>query len=133
MRPCAPQEETHPWLPSVAAPRRRSELVRISCSQFRDSAIPILKPSWRLKMTRIAVLSIAVFATSVAHADEPPKHLGEAQNLVKHLELKYTNYEHGPPNVKWTEPVESHADCSGFVDALFAHAYGYDKDAFKRW
>jgi hypothetical protein len=60
-----------------------------------------------------------------------PKHLTVAKQLVAHLDLANTNYEHGAPSVIFTAPYESHADCSGFVDALLAYSYGIDKDAFR--
>lgn len=70
-----------------------------------------------------------------ALADEAraPKHLVDAEELVRHLELKHTNYEHGQAEIKWTGKRESHADCSGFLDELLKHSYGYDAEQFKRW
>jgi hypothetical protein len=70
-----------------------------------------------------------------ALADEPraPRHLADAEELVRNLELKHTNYEHGQPEIKWTGTRESHADCSGFLDELLMHSYGYDAQQFKRW
>lgn len=62
-----------------------------------------------------------------------PAHLREARTMVDRLSLDQTNYEHGPPIVKWDEPKASHADCSGFMDALFMHTYHYDAAAYKRW
>jgi hypothetical protein len=61
-----------------------------------------------------------------------PKHLAVAENLVTHLSLANTNYEHGKPSVKFTEPCESHADCSGFADELLTYSYGYDKQQFRK-
>lgn len=68
-------------------------------------------------------------------AEEPrvPRHLADAEDLVRNLELKHTNYEHGKADIKWTGTRESHADCSGFVDGLLMHSYGYDAEQFKRW
>ena len=68
-------------------------------------------------------------------ADEPrlPRHLAQAEELVRNLELKHTTYEHGKVEIKWTPTRESHADCSGFIDELLKHSYGYDAAQFKRW
>jgi hypothetical protein len=63
----------------------------------------------------------------------PTKHLAEAQELVKRLDLKHTSYAHGEPHIVWTGTCESHADCSGFIDLLLTHSYGYDPDAYKKW
>jgi hypothetical protein len=59
--------------------------------------------------------------------------LTDARDLVQHLELKHTNYEHGKADVIWTGVRASHADCSGFLDALLMHSYGYGSDEFKTW
>jgi NlpC/P60 family len=88
-------------------------------------------------MTRRAAIAVILcFVPSLClRAEEPkqPKHLAEAKDLVEHLDLKNTNYEHGAGDIKWTGTRESHTDCSGFLDKLFEHSYGYDKEAFKRW
>ena len=65
-------------------------------------------------------------------APAEPKHLTAAKQLVAHLDLAATNYEHGTPSVKFTAPYESHADCSGFADALLQYSYGLDKEQFRK-
>jgi hypothetical protein len=60
-----------------------------------------------------------------------PKHLAVAKQMVAHLDLANTNYEHGTPSIKFTTPYESHTDCSGFADALLTYSYGLDKDALR--
>lgn len=62
-----------------------------------------------------------------------PKHLVNAQKLVKRLDLSNTNYEHGEGTVIWDGTPESHTDCSGFIDHLLTYSYGYSDDDFKRW
>ncbi len=71
----------------------------------------------------------------VARADEAavPKHLTAALTLLKNIDLEHTGYEHGEGRVVWSGACESHADCSGFVSALFKQAYGYDDVQFKKW
>jgi hypothetical protein len=62
-----------------------------------------------------------------------PKHLMQAQKLLQDLDLKNTDYEHGQGVVTWgAEPVVR-TDCSGFVDHLLMHTYGYTGDDFKKW
>lgn len=76
-----------------------------------------------------------VWFSCSGHAQEVhhPKHLIEAQKLVHHLRLEDTTYNHGDPKVVWNGTCESHADCSGFVDSLLSHCYGYEPDTYKRW
>ena len=49
------------------------------------------------------------------------------------MRLENTSYRHGEPEVTWQGSCQSHADCSGFLDALLMHSYGYSRDDFKRW
>jgi hypothetical protein len=74
-----------------------------------------------------------VATRAVAQQRYLPRHLTDAQRLVQQLNIKNTNYEHGPGRVVWEGVCESHTDCSGFIDALLMHSYGYNQDAFKRW
>src|SRR5262249_7115927 len=78
----------------------------------------------------------SAIAQERAEAKKPaptePKHLTIAKQLVAHLDLANTDYEHGTPSVKFTAPYESHADCSGFADALLQYSYGLDKDQFRK-
>jgi hypothetical protein len=62
-----------------------------------------------------------------------PKHLLDAQTLVQQIDLSNTNYEHAQGKVVWSGTVESHTDCSGLIDHLLVHSYGYTPEAFKRW
>ena len=71
--------------------------------------------------------------TRGAAQDFAPKHLRDAQALVQQLDLKNTNYEHAQGKIVWSGTVESHTDCSGLIDHLLMHSYGYTPDAFKRW
>src|SRR5579871_4072103 len=61
------------------------------------------------------------------------KHLVEAKALVAKLNLQNTSYEHGKGSIQWDAPCESHTDCSGFVDALLTHAYGFSDSDLKHW
>lgn len=88
-------------------------------------------------MRRIVwVLSLAILASNAVslNAQESiPRHLQEAKILVSKLDLKNTNYEHGQGEIIWNGTVESHTDCSGFIDHLLMHVYGYQKEDFKKW
>jgi hypothetical protein len=87
-----------------------------------------------------AALVLFVYSSAIAQeraetkkpAPAEPKHLTVAKQLIAHLDLANTDYEHGTPSVKFTAPYESHADCSGFVDALLQYSYGLDKDQFRK-
>ena len=90
---------------------------------------------------------IAVFTAMSAlvgwtvRAAEPvsePKHLQEAQVLVRGLKLEDTHYNHGEPDVQWkgvngATKFVSHTDCSGFVNSLLIHTYDYKCDDFRKW
>lgn len=88
-------------------------------------------------MKRLLVLLVAWAAflwPAPAPAQESvPKHLLDARSLVEHLDLNNTNYEHAQGKVVWSGTVESHTDCSGLIDHLLMHSYGYSPEAFKRW
>ena len=62
-----------------------------------------------------------------------PQHLTDARELVRRLDLAHTSYEHGAGTVTFSGTRESHTDCSGFIDALLKHSYGYDEAQFKKW
>ena len=68
-----------------------------------------------------------------AQEPAPARHVATAERLVQQLDLANTNYEHGPGSIVWTGPVESHTDCSGFIDQLLMHDDGYTPDQFKLW
>jgi len=87
---------------------------------------------FRASASLAIVLPLLTGIAVAQHAKLPP-HLADAQRLVQRLDLKNTNYEHGPPRVVWEGVCESHTDCSGFIDALLTHTYGYNPEAFKRW
>jgi hypothetical protein len=58
--------------------------------------------------------------------------------MVEGLKLKNTSYRHKNISVRWkgvggAKDYESHADCSGFLNALLARAYGYTEDTLKGW
>jgi len=59
--------------------------------------------------------------------------LANARDLVARLDLANTSYEHGQGTVVWTGTVASYTDCSGFIDHLLMHSYGYTPEDFKRW
>jgi hypothetical protein len=79
------------------------------------------------------ILVSGLLTGTTCYAAEPPAHLAVAIDLVNHLSLQNTSYGHGEPQITWQGECKSHADCSGFVDALLMHSYGYSRDDFKRW
>jgi hypothetical protein len=72
-------------------------------------------------------------ACGAAQAQQAPQHLRDAQALLGQLDLANTHYEHGPGQVLWQSPVQVHTDCSGLVDHLLMHSYGYTTEDLKRW
>ena len=76
------------------------------------------------------------FTLPLAAADkekEVPKHLTDARSLVKALDLSNTKYEHGEGSITWTGTVKAECDCSGLVNHLLLHSYGYTDDDLKKW
>ena len=100
------------------------------CNNIRNILSAIKKD---FDMTRLFLSMFVVLHVASLHADQPPKHLAAAESLVEHLRLRNTSYDHGDPRVTWDGVCQSHADCSGFIDALLMHSYGYTSDDFKRW
>jgi hypothetical protein len=83
----------------------------------------------------IAALLVVIARSGALSAQEASarQHVQSAERLVQQLDLAHTNYEHGAGSIVWTGTVESHTDCSGFIDLLLAHDDGYTPDDFKRW
>jgi hypothetical protein len=70
--------------------------------------------------------------------EKAPRHLEEAREFIQHLSLERTEYRHRDTVVRWkgTDGAKYHearTDCSGFLDALLAHAYGLTRADFKKW
>jgi hypothetical protein len=84
----------------------------------------------RASATFVLVLLLTVSAAAHAGVGD---HLAAARELVAHLDLEHTHYEHGQGTVTWAGVPSSYTDCSGFVDHLLMHAYGYGADDFHRW
>jgi len=72
-------------------------------------------------------------STVLAAASTNGDHLSAARDIVSRIDLSHTSYEHGQGTVDWSGTPSSYTDCSGFVDHLLMHAYGYTPDDFKRW
>jgi hypothetical protein len=81
----------------------------------------------------VLVAIAGLCAAEMCLAAEAPKHLTAAIDLLDRLDLRNTSYRHNDPEVIWQGTCQSHADCSGFLDALFMHCYGYSSDDFKPW
>ena len=62
-----------------------------------------------------------------------PKHLLEAKKLLKSVDISNTSYRHGAGEITWQGTCASHTDCSGFLDGLLSHTYGYNEETFKKW
>jgi hypothetical protein len=84
-------------------------------------------------MKRLLALCLATICLSVTAGQGAPQHLLDVEQLVSKLDLSRTNYEHGQGSIEWQSPVSVHTDCSGLVDHLLMHSYGYTPESFKRW
>lgn len=86
------------------------------------------KGLWQLSLLVLSLVNSALCAD-----DLTPKHLAVALTLVKHLEINNTSYQHGKPDILFSVPYRCHADCSGFLDELLRHSYGYSSEQFQDW
>lgn len=95
----------------------------------------------RLSAARLVLaLPCAVYlaAGAVIAQQTAPKHLEQAREFVRHLSPLQTEYCHHDTVVRWAvvdgaDQNEARTDCSGFLDALLARAYGLTRDDFRRW
>ena len=79
------------------------------------------------------MVPVLLLALSAAAQTGSGDHLAAARDLVSHVDLDHTRYEHGQGTVTWTGQPSSYTDCSGFVDHLLMHTYGYGAADFQRW
>ena len=61
------------------------------------------------------------------------RHLTAARDLVARVDLDRTRYEHGQGTVDFGATPSSYTDCSGLIDHLLMHSYGYRVEDFRRW
>src|SRR5436305_250370 len=90
-----------------------------------------------LKWLAAGLLVVAMVATARAEGGDP-KHLQDAQLLLRNLRQQDNSYEHGEGVVRWkgsggAKRNESHTDCSGLFNHLLPHSYGYSKAEIARW
>ena len=82
-----------------------------------------------------AISVIPAFAGSAEQKD----HLWWAEALLKEITPGSTSYVHNRDysGVSWKGPLDSTArsntDCSGFMDELFVHTYGFTPGYMKKW
>jgi len=90
-----------------------------------------------LALSILAALLLLPFGAARG-TSSPKTHLDWAILMVKELTPDHTSYQHKQGHVSWkgidgATDYESHTDCSGFLNALFERAYGFDKAYFQRW
>ncbi|MBH8573578.1 hypothetical protein I8752_11240 [Nostocaceae cyanobacterium CENA369] len=71
-------------------------------------------------------------------AVKQPQHLKDALILLNGLHQKNNKYQHEPTLVSWkgiagAKDYISKADCSGFLNKLLSHSYGWTPEFFQRW
>ena len=81
----------------------------------------------------LLIIHLAFCGGNQAAENQRPKHLVNAIEIIKHLDLGNTSYLHGKPDVQFAQPCRSHADCSGFLSELLATSYGFTPEQFKMW
>jgi hypothetical protein len=87
------------------------------------------------RATRLSVASAALLGALCwgAANEDRPKHLADALRLVERLDVRNTRYRFGQASVQWEGICAVHADCSGFLNALLRHSYGYRRAQLRRW
>lgn len=79
------------------------------------------------------------FAVSPDYPREGKDHLWWAETLLRDITPGATSYQHTRDygGITWkgygSSNAISHTDCSGFMDELFAHTYGFMPDYMMRW
>jgi hypothetical protein len=87
----------------------------------------------RFVIVLVAALCLTV-GWSAAQDDKTPKHLTDARALVKNLARENTKYEHTKyEKLVWEGDVVAYCDCSGLLNNLLMHSYGYTKGDLKTW
>lgn len=79
---------------------------------------------------------ILVVSVVVSASEEPvsPKHLTDARALVKNLKSENTGYEHKKrEQFVWDGDPVAYCDCSGLLNNLLMHSYGYSKADLQKW
>ena len=81
---------------------------------------------------------ISLSLTKKVEAVREPQHLKDALILLSGLRPKNNKYQHEPTLVSWKEIVGasdyiSKADCSGFLNRLLSHSYGWTPEFFQQW
>lgn len=66
------------------------------------------------------------------------RHLADAQQLQENVLPEDNSYRHKNIDVSWKGSngvlkYMCHADCSGLIDALLEHSYGYTKEELQTW
>ena len=84
-----------------------------------------------LRRGLLTLIWIAIVSPLLGDVSCP--HLAAAEDLVQRLDLSATDYTHGAFDVSWDTPPHCYADCSGFLDALLMHVYGFKRDNFYHW
>jgi hypothetical protein len=88
------------------------------------------------------LLSVLLLGGAAGAKKPAPKpkhdHLYWAEKIVGGIKPKDMNYQHGTQIVRWkgidgAKKYESHADCSGFLDALLKRAYGLSDQYLNQW
>src|SRR5262245_41830608 len=97
---------------------------------------PACRWAW---FTSSLLLGLALCGSAPAlNPGENVKHLADARLLVEQLRSGDTSYRHAPRVVRWkgedgAKKYEAHTDCSGFINALLEHSYGYTEANLAQW
>ncbi|WP_138497130.1 NlpC/P60 family protein [Nostoc sp. PA-18-2419] len=90
--------------------------------------------AWILGGTAGITLSLSQKVQAV----KQPQHLKDALILLSGLHPKNNKYQHEPTLVNWkgfsgAKDYISKADCSGFINKLLSHSYGWTPEFFQQW
>ena len=92
---------------------------------------------------RLSIIAVLIALVGVARADEVPPQLDAATALVHRIQQSENKYVFGGNDVSFpSQPANGatdsqaclmKADCSGFVNALFAHTFKLNSQQMKTW
>ena len=82
----------------------------------------------------LGILAFLATGLKAVENEKSPQHLTDARALVKNLTHESTQYVHTKNElIVWEGDVVARCDCSGLMNNLLLHSYGYSKDNLKTW
>jgi hypothetical protein len=96
----------------------------------------MVKKVWYSSISILILLMCTLFFRGAQEVEIPP-HLVALRELLYEITPETTSYEHQHIDVHWKGHHEAtkyvcHTDCSGLINVLLGHSYGFTKEDFRR-